>query len=74
MGFQYSVLDKYSTLCNDFFLLSYFLLALKESSKENAPKNPTEELCSPRASPNKDTKFFGSHIFGGSQRTFILKA
>jgi hypothetical protein len=51
------------------FYLIYFLLTLKESSKEKAPKNPTEGLCIPQARPNKGTKSFGSHIFGSCQRT-----
>jgi hypothetical protein len=61
-----------SSCKHDFVFLFYFLLALKESSKENAPKNPTKELCSPQASPNKGAKFFGSHIFGGCHRADVL--
>jgi hypothetical protein len=56
-------LSKFQDVYTLFILISYFLLALKESSKENAPKNPTEEFCDPQAYPNKDAKSFGSHIW-----------
>jgi len=43
MGIKYTLVDLLHILSYDLFLYSYFLLALKESSKEKAPKNPTEE-------------------------------
>ena len=72
--FSISSFENESHVVSRLISYSYFLLALKESSKEKAPKNPTEELWSPRAIPNEGTKFFGSHIFGFCYRTWYLKA